>query len=182
MISAEAIEQIQEQINQKGLRFLLHTADGSEWLSDVHKQIFGEAICTTCPGTLSQAIEKILHLTKQKIHFMADRKYKMGDGIIDTVYQPIEGVPVHVTNANLTNEVAELLLITNPNYAAQIFRIDGEPIAPDTGSRLAELMTHTKAELKDMLKEGVEYNPEDLKTKDSIARLVIAQEAEGAGE
>lgn len=106
----------------------------------------------------------------------------MGDGIIDTVYQPIEGVPVHVTNANLTNEVAELLLAANPNYSAQIFRIDGEAIPANTGARLAELMTHTKSELKDMLKEGVLYSPEDLKTKDSIAQIIIAQEAEGAGE
>lgn len=108
---------------------------------------------------------------------MADRKYKMGDGIIDTVYQPIEGVPMHVTNANLTNEVAELLLASNPNYSNQIFRIDGEPVESNTGNKLAELMTHTKAELKGMLKDGVEYSEEDLKTKESIAKIILSQEA-----
>jgi hypothetical protein len=172
------IRAIQDTIKILGANKILHDASTAEYFESLYLKVFpGEPFCTTCPGVIQQKIGQILNLSTTQIKFMADRKYKMGPGIIDTVYTPIPGVPVHVTNANLTDEVAEKLLKANPNYKNQIFKVDGEPVAPKEKQAetetLEDLMAGTKPEIIAKLESaGINFDPAE--RKEELAKLLIA--------
>lgn len=116
------VEQIQKKVKALSLNEVLHNADTSEKFALLYKQAFpNETLCSTCPGHLQEAYNRIINLSPLKIHVMTNSKYRVRDnGIIDLGYNQIPGVPVHVTNQNLTDAIAEKLLKHNPNFKNQI--------------------------------------------------------------
>lgn len=115
------LEEIKNEIKQIGLQKVLHDAKSSELVSKYYLQLFHESLCSTCPGKLAEAYSQILNLNIQNFLTMANSKYKVAnDGVIDTVYSPIAGVPYHVSNANITDEIAEKLIKANPNFKKQL--------------------------------------------------------------
>lgn len=181
MVSSVRIRAIQDIVKVIGVNKILHNADESEYFDTLYREVFGESVCTTCPGVLSNAIERLLNLSTLKIKQMADRNYTMKEGVvIDLSFNQIIGVPVHVSNVNLTDEVAEKILKSNPNYKNQIFKMAGEEkavkaeiAAEKKGYTLEQAMDMTKPELKKALQ--IDEIPFDDKAgKEELAKLLIA--------
>lgn len=88
---------------------------------------------------------------------------------------PLEfGSPVQVSNANLTDELAEKLIKKHP-AGKDLFEVIPEGKEPEEKSRLEELKEMKRAEL-DALAESLELNPKDYANKDLISEAIEQKE------
>lgn len=183
MIKPGVLENIKDELTKIGFSGVEHSASGSEKLSRYYQQIFADSLCTTCPGKLYEAYYKILNLNIQNHIIMANSKYSVKNGgIIDTVYSPIEGVPLHVTSDNITDEIAAKLIKANPNFKHQLVETAGtgtteKAAAPaaDSATRVDEIMEMTKDEISGKLdKLKVTYG--SAATKPELAQLLADNE------
>lgn len=184
------LTEIKNELSQIGFQNIEHSAPNSEILSRYYSEIFSESLCTTCRGKLAEAYYKILNLTSQNSNIMAKGKFslKNPDQFIDTGYNPIEGVPIHVNNSNITDEIHDKLIKSNPNFKTQ-FVEDPNYVAPEgeskskkatevpegTSSRYDEVMEMTKEEISKKLdKAKVSYNSNAPKAE--LAQLLVDSE------
>ncbi len=139
------LESVKKEIQRLPYQSILKDPDTSEQFAKLYYKIFpDEHICTTCPGVLASAYEKILNFkitTNMKTPKAG--KYVIREGAtVDMGYTTIEGVPQHITSKNLTDEIAEKILKSNPNFKNQITRSvedsDLETVTPKR-SRKAEI-------------------------------------------
>jgi hypothetical protein len=129
-MNQKRLDQIKSELQKIPIQKILHDARSSELLSGFYSEIYNTSLCSTCPGKLAEAYSQILNLNIQNHLIMATSKYSVkNNGMIDTVYANIPGVPLHITNANITDEIAEKLIAANPNFKNQLLKSSeaGEP-------------------------------------------------------
>ncbi len=125
------VTEIQNIVKSLPIKLVLHDADTAEYFAGLYNKIFPDhpLDCTTCKGKLQNAYYNILNLSTTKTQVMANKKWAISPditGFIDLGYNQIEGVPVHVSKANLTDEIAEIMMKHNANYKSSFVKIDAE--------------------------------------------------------
>ena len=198
-METEKIIQVQEELKQLGINEIKHNADAAEKFKRLYKVLYPDSdLCTTCPGKLERAYHRVRKLSPINIKNMNERKYHLKKGtLLDFWANPIAGVPAQVTDDNLTDEYAELILAKNGSYAAQFITTEGpkkvkaapqkaaENIsAPVTDGKVARFeevsLQMTKKQIIDALtaiqkkNKALTFDPKD--TKDNLAQLLIDNE------
>lgn len=149
-MNEKRLTEIKNELTSLGYANIEHSAPGSELLSKYYKEIFDEALCTTC-GKRYEAYYKILNLTTQNSNIMAKGKFSIkNNGMIDIGYDPIEGVPQHITNANVTDDIYHKLVKANPNFKSQF--VEDPNFVPDEN---ATVKTSKKAAAETPTEEPV---------------------------
>lgn len=89
---------------EKGLKYF---KENKNRLVSLYKEMYGETICLTCPGSIKHAYEK-MYRDRDKVPC----SYRMKRGcVINTIMTNIEGVPKgHFTYHNMTDELAKILI------------------------------------------------------------------------
>lgn len=85
-----------------------------KYIYEIHEEVYGTA-CKTCTGLLPRYIAKIQNINLNTLEIMSakDRKYRMTSNSVIHV----RGTNKYYSDLNLTDEVAEDLLMKNPNRA-----------------------------------------------------------------
>jgi len=107
--------------------------DAAKRLKAEYKKVFGKAPKETCKSCIMDHFLELRKVNKNQYKTIMNSKYKLKEGVrVDTVWNPIKGVPLHVSNANLTDEIAKKLIKSNEkflDYFAQYPNQDNQPEA-----------------------------------------------------
>ena len=131
-----------------------------------------EKVCSTCTNKIATAYDKILSLTPETLSIMAQQnRYFLKDksDLIDISFNPLEGIPTHITSANLTDTIAEKLIAANANYKERF--IIKEEVVEETV--VNDVAAKTKQQLAEMLKQqGIPFNINA--KKEELVKLLTA--------
>jgi hypothetical protein len=95
---------------EKGLKYF---KDNTDRIVSLYKEMYGETICVTCPGSLKIAFEKMY---KDRDKQFSSIRMKRGVVINTTMVNHPEIPKGHFTCKNITDEVANILI--NHGYAS----------------------------------------------------------------
>jgi hypothetical protein len=117
-----------KELLSKGLKYSL---DNPQEFSRIYKEVFGEVVCSYCPGIIQDKFNKLLNTTEKQIVSMKQRKWNIIKGKVIDTYMSKDGPWGHYTNDNITDEVAEKLILMG--YGASLIRnnpLDEEVFIP----------------------------------------------------
>ncbi len=108
----------QYDFENRELRALGYYGGATSELHALYRLLFGKNLAQRCGNCAQDAYFELKQITDQKLKTMSEQTRKLRkDCLIDTSFNPIPGVPAHLTNANLTDEIAEALLKASPGHA-----------------------------------------------------------------
>lgn len=108
-----------------GIDEILKSDDKRTKFAQFYRSVFGEKICLTCDNRFTESFTKLIQIPTKQLEKMKDRNFTLKAGsLIDTSMKGIPGVPMHVSDANLTDDIAIQLLKANKGY---IMHFDHKP-------------------------------------------------------
>lgn len=143
----------------------------------LYKKLFpDESVCSTCTNKIALAYQKIneLNSNPQMVTIMAQQvKYKLKDGdVLHLTFHPVEGVPSVITNANLTDEMAEKIMDAHPKMVS---RFISKKLAPMYQPKAKETIAPPSPDLDD---EDEEDEDEDLNEGEELTEQPVAETKE----
>lgn len=89
----------------------LLTQEEIQLIKTTYEKLLNKTIQVKCGACLIDAWYTFRTMKKERIEELSNLEYKLDEtAVIDTTINPIAGVPDHVTNANLTNEIGASLI------------------------------------------------------------------------
>lgn len=102
-----------KELQAIGIKDIIKSSDLKKKYIKLYKALFLQNMCVSCNSTISHSFDQFLKLTSKQTIIMKNRKFLFKDST--TLW--IEERQEHLTNANLTDELALDLLRKNKGYA-----------------------------------------------------------------
>lgn len=124
MSAEKRLSEIKNELTDIGIYKTNHDPASAELLSKYYYELFKETICSTCPGKLTDAYNRIINLNIQKFITMKNQKFRLKDNQNIQFMQGIPGVPEVLTNANLTDEIYHKVIKEHPAHKERFEEVD----------------------------------------------------------